>query len=82
MQLSALLEKAGMTADKIETEAAVTFEKEGEGFAITAVHLDVAVSIPGGNEPKFQEIAEKAKEVCPISKLFNTTITMDAKLTS
>jgi lipoyl-dependent peroxiredoxin len=82
MQLAALLEKSGMTADKIETEAAVTLEKEGEGFAITSVHLDVAVAIPGGDEAKFQEIAQKAKELCPISKLFNTKITMEAKLSS
>lgn len=82
MQLGALLEKAAMTADNIETEAAVTIEKEGEGFTITSVHLDVAVSIPGGDQAKFEEIAQKAKEGCPVSKLFNTKITMDAKLTS
>lgn len=82
MQLGALLEKAGMTAEKIETEAAVTLEKEGEGFAITSVHLDVTVAIPGGDKAKFDEIAQKAKEVCPISKLFHTKITMDAKLAS
>lgn len=82
MQLGALLEKAGMTADKIETKATVTLEKDGEGFTITSVHLDVAVAIPGGDQAKFEEIAQKAKEVCPVSKLFNTKITMDAKLTS
>jgi len=82
MALSLMLGEAGMTAEKIETQAAVTLEKVAEGFAITASHLDVTVKIPGADEAKFQEIAAKAKAGCPVSKVLNAKITMNAKLES
>jgi len=80
MALSLMLGEAGLTAEKIETHADVTLEKVGAGFAITASHLTVTAKIPGADDAKFQEIATKAKSGCPVSKLLNATITMDAKL--
>jgi lipoyl-dependent peroxiredoxin len=80
MALSAQLGEAGMTAQNLETSATVSLDKADGGFAITAVHLDLVATIPGANEEAFQEAARKAKEGCPVSKLFNATITLDAKL--
>lgn len=80
MALSLMLGNAGLTAERIDTKAAVTLEKVGEGFSITAVHLDVSAKIPGTDAETFQRIATQAKEGCPVSKLFKATITMDAKL--
>src|SRR5882757_9871552 len=82
MALSMILGQAGMTAEKIETEATITLEQKDGGFAVTASHLDVTVTIPGADEAAFQQAAETAKANCPISKLLNATITMDAKLVS
>ena len=82
MALSLMLGEAKMTAEKMETKAEVTLEKQAEGFAITSVHLTLKAKIPGADEAKFQELAAKAKDVCPISKLFNTRITLDASLVS
>ena len=80
MALSGQLEKAGMTAESIRTTAAVTLDKVDGAFAITAVHLDVTAKIPGANADAFQTAAANAKAGCPVSKLFNAKITMDAKL--
>ncbi len=82
MALSLMLGEAGMTAEKIETHAAVTLDKVGDGFAITASHLDVTAKIPGADPAKFQEVANKAKAGCPVSKVLNARITMNAKLES
>jgi osmotically inducible protein OsmC len=80
MALSAQLEGANMRANSIRTTATVTLEKEGQGFAITAVHLDVAASIPGADAAAFQKVAEQAKAGCPVSRVLNAKITMDARL--
>ncbi len=80
MALSGQLENAGMIAESIRTAATLTMEKTDAGFAITAIHLDVAVKIPGANVEAFHAAATKAKEGCPVSRVLNTTITMDAKL--
>lgn len=80
MALSGQLGAAGMTAQKLETNATVSLDKVEGGFAITAVHLETVATIPGATEEAFQEAAKKAKEGCPVSKLFNATITLDAKL--
>ena len=82
MALSLMLGEAGLTAEKIETHAEVTLDKIGEGFEITASHLSVVASIPDADQAKFEEIANKAKAGCPVSKLLKARITMDAKLTS
>jgi osmotically inducible protein OsmC len=80
MALSMILGLAGMTPEKIETDATITMEKQGDGFVVTASHLDVIATIPGADEAAFQEAAAKAKEGCPISKLMNAKITIDARL--
>jgi len=80
MALSAQLGGAGLTADSIETTATVTLEQVGEGFSVTSSHLKTAVKIPGADKAKFQKAADDAKAGCPISKLLNATITLDATL--
>jgi osmotically inducible protein OsmC len=80
MALSAQLETAGITPESIRTTAAVTLEKVGEGFSVTSSHLDVTVRAPGAEPAAFRKAAEAAKSGCPISKLLNAAITMDAKL--
>ena len=80
MALSGQLGNAGLTPESIRTAAAVTLEKTGGAFSITAVHLDVTAKIPGADKQAFDEAAENAKEQCPVSKLLNANITMDAKL--
>ena len=82
MALSKMLGDAGLTADKIETHAAVTLEKVGEAFEITSSHLEVTARVPGADQAKFEELANKAKVGCPVSKLLRATITMNAKLES
>ena len=74
--------EAGLTAEKIDTHADVTLDKVGEGFEITTSHLTVTAKIPGADKAKFEEIANKAKAGCPVSKLMKATITMDATLES
>lgn len=80
MALSAQLGEAGMTADSIATTATVNLEKVEGGFAITAVHLVVKAKIPGADQAKFMTAANNAKAGCPVSKVLNATITMDASL--
>jgi osmotically inducible protein OsmC len=80
MALSLILGEAGLTAEKMETQADVTLEKVADGFAITKVHLTLKAKIPGADSAKFQELAAKAKAGCPVSKVLNTKITMDASL--
>ena len=82
MQLSALLEKAGLTAASINTKAALTMEKTDEGFTITAVHLDVKAKVPGATQQQFDTAASTAKAGCPVSRVLRADITMDAKLES
>jgi osmotically inducible protein OsmC len=80
MALSAQLGEAGLEAQEIRTTAAVTLEKKDGGFAITAVHLDVAARIPGADRQAFEKAANNAKTGCPVSKVLNADITMEAKL--
>ncbi|HEY5810583.1 MAG TPA: OsmC family protein [Povalibacter sp.] len=80
MAFSLMLGQEGLTPDRIETHAAVTLDKVGEGFEITKSHLTVKAKIPGADRAKFAAIANKAKENCPVSKLLKATITMDATL--
>lgn len=80
MALSLILGEAKLTAEKMETQADVTIEKQGDGFAITSVHLTLKAKVPGVNAAQFQELANKAKAGCPVSKLLKTNITLDASL--
>lgn len=82
MALSAQLGNAGMTAESIDTTATLTLEKTEAGFSITASHLDVTVKIPGADQAKFEEAAKAAETGCPVSRVLNAKITMDAKLVS
>jgi len=76
MKLSFVLQAAGFTADEIETNCAITL---GDG-AITKSQLTVKAKIPGIDHEKFEECAKEAKENCPVSKLLNTEISMEAAL--
>jgi osmotically inducible protein OsmC len=80
MALSLILGEAGMTADSIETKATVSLDQVGGGFAVTSSHLETNVKIPNANRAAFEKAVEAAKSGCPISKLLNAKITMDAKL--
>ena len=82
MALSAQLGTANLTPSSIETSATLTMEKLDAGWTITAVHLDVVGKVPGADNAKFQELAGNAKAGCPVSKVLNAQITMDAKLES
>ena len=81
MAFSMILGMAGFTPDKIETTATITLEQKDGGFAITASHLDMTAKIPGIDDATFQDLAGKAKAGCPVSKVLNATITLDARLT-
>jgi lipoyl-dependent peroxiredoxin len=80
MALSLTLGEAQLKAERMGTKAEVTLDKIADGFAITAVHLTLTAKIPGADQAKFQELAAKAKAGCPVSKLLNTAITLDARL--
>lgn len=80
MALSAQLGEAGLTAKSIETEATLTMEKTDAGFTVTEIVLDLVAHIPGADEAKFKTAADNAKTGCPISRLLNTKITLNAKL--
>ena len=80
MALSMILGEAKLTAEKMETNATVTLEQKGDGFEITSVHLVLRAQVPGATQEQFAELAAKAKAGCPVSKLFKTEITLDAKL--
>ena len=80
MALSGQLGKAGLTADELRTKATVSMEKVDDGFSITAVHLELVAKIPGASQEAFDQAANTAKENCPVSKLLNAKITLDARL--
>jgi lipoyl-dependent peroxiredoxin len=80
MALSAQLGEAGITPELIQATATVTLEKNAGGWEVSASHLDVRAKIPGNDRPAFERAANNAKAGCPISKLLNAKITMDAKL--
>jgi osmotically inducible protein OsmC len=80
MALSAQLGGAGLTPDSIKTNATLTMEKLDSGWTITAVHLDVVGKVPKADAATFQKLADAAKTGCPVSKVLNAKITMNAKL--
>ncbi len=80
MALSLILGEAKLTAEQMDTTAAVTLEQVEGGFAITSVHLTLKAKIPGADQKTFEELTAKAKAGCPVSKLFKTEITLDATL--
>lgn len=80
MALSGQLGNAGLVAGRIQTTATVSLEKTDAGFTVTAVHLDVTAKIPGASQDAFEKAANGAKAGCPISRLLNAKITMEARL--
>src|SRR6185369_9838023 len=80
MALSAQLDGAGMKAESLDTKATVSLEKVDGGFGITSVHLELTAKIPGADKEKFEAAAAAAKAGCPVSKLFNTKITLTTNL--
>jgi osmotically inducible protein OsmC len=82
MALSLMLQNEGLKADSIRTTCTISLEKEGEGFAIKRSHLELRATIPNGSEEAFRRAAQAAKEGCPVSKLYDTEITLDAQLDS
>ena len=80
MALSKILGEANLTAEKMETTAAVTLESVGDGFEITTIHLTLNAKIPGATKDQFQDLANKAKAGCPVSKLFKAKISLEAML--
>ena len=80
MALSLILGEAKLTAESMETKADVTLEKQGDGFAITKVHLTLSAKVPGADKAPFDDLTAKAKAGCPVSKLLKAEITLDATL--
>lgn len=72
--------KAGFTPEALDTKATVGMEQVPDGFSITTVHLEMTAKVPGMSEAQFLEAANGAKAGCPVSKVLNATITLDAKL--
>ena len=80
MALSGQLGNAGLVAEKLETTATLTFEKLDAGWTVTQIHLDVKGKVPKADAAAWEKATSAAKAGCPISRLLNTTITMDARL--
>ena len=80
MATSAQLGAAGITAQNISATAIVALEKVGDGFSVTTSYLQVTIKAPGADRAAVQKAAENAKAGCPISKLLNATITMEARI--
>jgi osmotically inducible protein OsmC len=80
MALSGQLNDADLTAESIKTQAAVKLEKTEAGYTITTVHLDVTAVVPGADKETFETAANNAKSGCPVSRLLNAEITMEARL--
>ena len=80
MALSAQLGEAGLTATSLETSCTITLEQKDGGFAITENHLELKAKVPGATAEAFEKATKAAETGCPVSKLFNTKITLDAHL--
>jgi len=80
MALSNQLAQAGFKAESIDTECTITLDKKDGSFAITESHLALTARVPGASREVFDKATQAAKAGCPVSKLYNTNITLDAKL--
>jgi lipoyl-dependent peroxiredoxin len=80
MALSAQLDGAGLKADAIDTKALLTFEKVGDNFTITKIHLELRAKVPNASAEAFQKAAADAKAGCPVSRVLKAEITLDAQL--
>ena len=82
MALSAELGKGGITPESIRTSALLTMDRLETGWTVTEIHLEVSAKIPGADRAAFEQAANAAKAGCPISRLLNAKITMNAQLES
>jgi osmotically inducible protein OsmC len=80
MALSAQLGQAGLTAESLETTCKITLEQKDGGFTITGSHLELKAKVPGASKEAFETATQAAKTGCPVSKLYNTAITLNATL--
>ena len=80
MALAFGLQAAGFTADELRAEAAVSIEPEGQGFRITRSALTLRARIPGIDAARFEALAREAEKNCPVSKVLNAEISLDARL--
>jgi osmotically inducible protein OsmC len=80
MALAFALQREGFTPQELSTEAAVSLDQDGAGFKITKSALTLRARVPGLSEAKFQEVAEAAEKTCPVSRVLNAEITLDALL--
>jgi osmotically inducible protein OsmC len=82
MALSNQLAQAGLNAESLETSCTITLEQKDGGFAITESHLELKAKVPGATREAFDKATAAAKSGCPVSKLYNTNITLNAALES
>jgi len=80
MALAFALQQAGTPAEELHTEAAVSLDPDGQGFKISRSALTLRAKVPGLDAAKFQELAKAAEQNCPVSKVLNAEITLDAQL--
>jgi len=80
MTLAFVLEGAGCTPTELNVEAAVTIEAEGQGFRISHSALTLRAKVPGLDEVAFARMVGDAEKNCPVSKVLNAAITLDAKM--
>jgi lipoyl-dependent peroxiredoxin len=80
MALSAQLGQAGLKAESLDTTCTITLDQKDGGFAITASHLELKAKVPGATQEAFDKATQAAKTGCPVSKLYNTAITLTATL--
>ena len=80
MALSAQLNEVGLAPETIHTGAEVTLEQLEPGWTVTRVHLNVTASVPGASQATFETAVDEAKAGCPISRLLNAEITIEATL--
>ena len=81
MALAFQLQTAGFTPTELSTEAAISLEQDGAGFKITRSALTLRAQVPGIDKAKFDELAGVAEKNCPVSRVLNAEITLDATLT-
>ena len=80
MAVSSQLGKIGLRPERLEATATITFQKVGEHFAITKSHLDLLAQVPGASQAKFDAAVNAAQTGCPVSRLFQAEISVDARL--
>jgi len=80
MALSLILGQAGLKPENLETTCTITLDKDGDGFAITESRLTLKGKVPGASQEAFENAVQQAKSGCPVSKLFDTNITLESTL--